>query len=94
MYITDKKTVLHIIGGLMQNPSFLAQVDKYSLTIDDFPDIFTKKIFGAIVNLYSDGAKKINPIDVETDIVFSPIPNIICFDNKEFSAPETISFPP
>lgn len=70
MYITDKKTVLHIIGGLMQNPSFLAQVDKYNLTIDDFPDIFTKKIFGAIVNLYSDGAKKINPIDVENALSF------------------------
>lgn len=61
----DKDTVLQVIGGLMKQPQYLSEKDKYSLSIGDFPNRFEKYIFSAIYNLYKDGARVITPTDVD-----------------------------
>ena len=49
----------------MKHPQFLSEIDKYSFLITDFPSKFEKYIFSAIKGLYSAGATKIQPIDIE-----------------------------
>lgn len=63
--MVDKSSILQIIGCLMKKPQLLSEVDKYSLTSNDFPDRFSKYIFASIYNLFYDGATKISPIDIE-----------------------------
>ena len=62
--MTDKNVLRHVIGGLMQRPHLLSEVDKYSLTVSDFSSRFEKYIFSAITNLYCKGATNIQPIDI------------------------------
>ena len=62
--MTDKNVVRQVLGGLMQRPQLLSEVDKYSLTITDFSSKFEKYIFSAIMNLYCKGAEVIQPIDI------------------------------
>ena len=64
--MTDKSTVRQVLGMLMQHPQYMSQVDKYALTLADFPTRFDKYLFSAISNLYRAGATKIFPIDVAT----------------------------
>ena len=64
--MTDKSTVRQVLGMLMQHPQYMSQVDKYALTLADFPTRFDKYLFSAISNLYRKGATKIFPIDVAT----------------------------
>ena len=56
--MTDKNVLRQVIGGLMQRPHLLSEVDKYSLTVSDFSSRFEKYIFSAITNLYCKGATK------------------------------------
>ena len=42
----------------MKEPATLSQVDIYNLIPDDFTCPFEKYIYGAIYNLYANGAKK------------------------------------
>ena len=61
----DKRSIQQVLGNLMQHPQYLSEIDKYSLTLNDFPTRFEKYIFGAIDGLYRSGATRIQPIDVE-----------------------------
>ena len=63
--MVDKKSIMQIFGSLMKCPQYLSETDKYTLTLDDFSQIFDKYIFMAIDNLYRNGAKRITPIDIE-----------------------------
>ena len=69
----DRSVVRQVLGSLMQHPQYLGQVDRYSLSVMDFPTRFDKYVFSAIVNLYRKEVVNINPIDVanylETDTV-------------------------
>ena len=69
--ISDKSCCIQVLGGLMKNPLLLGQVDKYSFNITDFSGRLEKYIFMAIGNLFENGARTIEPIDVintlETD---------------------------
>lgn len=49
----------------MQHPQYLSEVDKYSLSLTDFPSRFDAYIFSAISGLYFDGNIRIHPIDIE-----------------------------
>lgn len=60
----DKDTINQVLGGLMLNPTYLSETDKYNLTVNDFTSLLEKYIFAAIYNLYKDGAKKISPLDI------------------------------
>lgn len=57
---TDVTSIMQIIGCVYNNPSLLDQTEKYVITDEDFPDQFHKVVFGAIYNIYSLGASKIN----------------------------------
>ena len=64
----DKRDVQQILGCLMKKPQLLSQIDKYSLSLTDFPTRFERSIFMAINGLYRNGATKIQPIDIENFI--------------------------
>ena len=65
MALVDKKCIQQVLGCLLKHPQYLSEVDKYRLTLSDFPTRFEKYIFGAIQGLYYNGAQKISPFDVE-----------------------------
>lgn len=62
----DRHTVIQILGGLMNSPDFLNDVDKYRFELSDFPTSLDKFIFSAINNLYNngDGASNIRSVDI------------------------------
>ena len=62
--MTDKSSIQQVLGGLIQKPQLLSQVDKYSLTIADFSTRFERYIFSAILGLYRQNVNKIEPIDI------------------------------
>lgn len=62
--MTDKSSIQQVLGGLMQRPQLLSEVDKYTLTIADFSSRFEKYIFSAIYGLYQQGVTNIQPLDV------------------------------
>ena len=70
--MTDKECIRQVLGDLMLSPILLSRVDKYQLTLADFPDTFTKNIFLSIVNIYGDGegARNIKPVDIENSMSF------------------------
>lgn len=61
----DKSSILQIFGSLMKHPQYLSETDKYNLGLEDFSIKFDKYVFAAIDSLYRNGAKHIQPIDVE-----------------------------
>ena len=63
--MNTKGTIQQILGSLMKHPQFLSEVDKYSLTLEDFSTRFEKYIFAAIQGLWQNGAQKITVFDVE-----------------------------
>jgi replicative DNA helicase len=64
----------------MKNPQKLAEVDKYKIEIKDFPSTFEQYIYSTIYNLYTDGAKSISVVDVDTYLSSHPIAKKI-FEN-------------
>ena len=60
-----KGVIQQILGSLMKQPQLLGEVDKYSLTIEDFSTRFEKYIFTAIRGLWQNGAPKISAFDIE-----------------------------
>ena len=56
----DTTSIMQVIGCVFNNPSLLDQTEKYIITDEDFPDRFHKIVFGAIYNIYTLGASKIN----------------------------------
>ena len=63
--MNTKGAIQQVLGSLMKRPQFLSEVDKYSLTLDDFSTRFEKYIFAAIQGLWQNGAKKITVFDIE-----------------------------
>ena len=63
-FISDKMSVLQVIGGLVKNPSLLMD-RRFPLTVDDFPDQFHRIVFGAIEHLAFQGAQVITAIDID-----------------------------
>lgn len=63
--IIDKICIQQVIGCLMKKPQLLSEIDKYTLTPDDFSTKFEKSLFVAINGLYAMGAIDITPMDIE-----------------------------
>lgn len=61
-----------VLGGLIKNPKLLSEVDKYNLSINDFPTKLEKYVFTAIYGLYYNGAKKITSLDIENYLKTNP----------------------
>ena len=62
--MTDKSSIQQVLGGLIQRPQLLSEVDKYALTIADFSTRFEKYVFSAILGLYRQGANQIEAIHI------------------------------
>lgn len=65
MVQVDRATVIQVLGGLMSKPDLLSDVDKYQLDVNDFSTQMDKFVFGAIYNLYIDGAEVIHTVDID-----------------------------
>ena len=70
--LVDRTAILQVIGGLMRNPHFLAEIDRYNLTVDDFYDRFYKLIYATIYNLYNSGVTNITPFEVDSSLAMFP----------------------
>lgn len=70
--LQDKKAILHVFAGLMENPSIFKKKE-YNLTLDDFPEKFHQIIFGVMYNLAQQGVEKISPVTI--DGALSEFPN-------------------
>ena len=68
MDLCDKISEMSVIGCLMHNPLHLSEVDKYHFDVRDFSSLFTRSIFSSIQNLYLDGARTIQVIDIDSYI--------------------------
>lgn len=60
----DKLANINVLGRLAKNPSLLEEVDKYKINLSDFVDRLHKICFVSINNLYANGLKEIEVIDV------------------------------
>lgn len=65
MIQVDRNTIIQILGGLMQKPELLSDIDKYLLEPSDFSNPLDKFIFTAIYNLYTNGAELIHAADID-----------------------------
>ena len=77
----DKGCIQQVLGSLMKHPQFLGEVDKYSLSLYDFPSRFEKYIFTAIEGLYHNGAKNIQSIDIENYLSSNDVAKVL-FDKQ------------
>lgn len=65
MIAADRHTIIQVLGGLMNRPDFLNDVDKYCLEPSDFSTQLDRYIFSAIYNLYIGGAETIHVADID-----------------------------
>lgn len=61
----DTNSIIQVIGCLYNAPYLLEKEDKYSLTEEDFPEMFHKILFGTIYKLHDLGAKSIDLLNIE-----------------------------
>lgn len=96
-----RQTVLQLLGSLMKEPDILVQTDKYKLNPKDFTRLLDRYVFSTIYNLYSNGAKQIHIIDIDTQIQTNPAAkatyeqeNGLRFiqDCEEFSDPQNFDY--
>ena len=64
--ISDKNSIMQVIGCLMKNTLLFAQQDKYHFDLRDFDDLFTRTIFAGISNFYQKGAISVSIVDLDT----------------------------
>lgn len=65
MIQADRRTIIQVLGSLMNHPSFLSDTDKYYLEPADFSQQLDKFVFSAIYNLYIGGAECIHIADID-----------------------------
>lgn len=56
----DTPSIVQVIGSVFKTPQLLDYTDKYTITENDFPDIFHQIIFGTIYKLHELGAEQIS----------------------------------
>ena len=56
----DTSSIIQVIGCVYKVPQLLDYSDKYTITEEDFPDMFHKIVFGTIYKLHELGAEKIS----------------------------------
>ena len=67
-----RQTILQLLGSIMKYPELLAQTDKYRIFPQYFSRALDRYVFSTIYNLYSNGAKQIHVIDIDTQIQLNP----------------------
>lgn len=66
MPLSDKNSIMQVIGCLMKNTLILSQQDKYKIEITDFDDLFSRSIFNGICNFYLSKATSVSVVDLDT----------------------------
>lgn len=65
MPLSDKNSMMQVIGCLMKNTNILSQADKYDINFADFDDLLNRYIYQAIQNFYAAGARTISVVDLD-----------------------------
>ena len=65
MPLSDKNSMMQVIGCLMKNVNILSQADKYDINFADFDDLLNRYIYQAIQNFYAAGARTISVVDLD-----------------------------
>lgn len=65
MVCADRKTIIQVLGSLMNRPELLSDIDKYQLEPNDFDLKLDRYVYSAIYNLYVQGAERIHAQDVD-----------------------------
>ena len=65
MPLSDKNSMMQVIGCLMKNTTILSQADKYDINFSDFDDLLNRYIYQAIQNFYAAGARTISVVDLD-----------------------------
>lgn len=68
----DTSAVIQVIGCVFNKPDILERTDKYTITDTDFVEQLHLIVFGAIYNLWENGAKEINLNVVEDYLAQHP----------------------
>ena len=79
--IIDKNVTRQVLGAIIQYPQYLGQSDKYKLSVNDFSSNFEKILFNAVENLYKQGLKQIQIIDIENYFNTNPLSKKV-FENN------------
>lgn len=87
----DKKTIMHVLSALINNPSLLSNTRQYSMKPEDFPEKFHKIIFAAIVNLKKNNAEVINGIEIDGFLSNYDVHYKVFNDNDGLEYVETIT---
>ena len=68
----DNTSIVQVIGNIYSNPALLGMTDKYKFHEEDFPDEFSKIVFGSIYNLYQLGSTEITLASIEDYLAQRP----------------------
>ncbi|WP_144509871.1 DnaB-like helicase C-terminal domain-containing protein [Bacillus sp. FJAT-22090] len=79
--LQDKKSIIHVLAGLMAKPELLKNTREYKITIADFPERFHKLVFGAINNLFEQGIEQITPVSIDGYLSNMPAQYLTFNDN-------------
>ena len=88
--LQDKKSIMHIFSKIMHEPEILGNDREFPLETDDFVEPFHRVIFGAMKNLYNDGADTIDVIDIDGQISNYEVPYNIFNQNNGVEYLQTI----
>lgn len=72
--LQDKQSIMHVLSALIHNPEILANDREYPIDVQDFPEKFHQAIFGAITNLFANGAEKITIVEIDGLLSKYPTP--------------------
>ena len=78
----DKRSIMQVLGCLINYPNIFDRTDKYCLNIDDFAEDFHKIVFSAVNNLKAQGLKKIEVLDIDNFLSSRPTLYKIYNNNK------------
>jgi len=88
--LQDKKSIMHIFSKIMHEPEILGNDREFPLETDDFVEPFHRIIFGAMQNLYNEGADSIDVIDIDGQISNFEVPYSIFNQNNGVEYLQTI----
>ena len=77
-----KRSIMQVLGCLINYPNIFDRTDKYCLNVDDFAEDFHKIVFSAVNNLKAQGLKKIEVLDIDNFLSSRPTLYKIYNNNK------------
>ena len=84
MISVDRRTVIQILGTLMNRPYLLNDIDKYQIDPNEFCMPLDKYIYSSIYNLYAGGAEIIHAIDIDTYLQTNDLAKKILEEKRDY----------